>query len=265
MSTVVGPLAHAAGLAYREAGDGPPVVALHGAYSTSAEVEGFLPAMLPSHRLVIPDLPGMGDSSTTDTADAVARLVDFVDEVIGDQPFAVVGHSFGAHLARGLVARFGRRVRGLALLCPMVPDEVNPAEATVVVDDGSAADLPDDQREEFTGYFVIRTAATVDRFRAAVLPTSGRYDADAVATLMHEWQIPTQPADGPYSGPVLIMVGRLDSLVGWRQHVGLLEAYPRASAMVIADAGHALPHEQPEAVAAALHQWIERSEAQPRP
>ena len=46
-----------------------------------------------------------------------------------------------------------------------------------------------------------------------------------------------------YDRPVLVLVGRHDSFVGYRQYQGLLAAYPAATAMVLADAGHALPHE----------------------
>ena len=242
------------------AGDGPPVLALHGAGSTHAELRSALDPMLPGHRLIYPDLPGHGDSAAdgvASAADAVAALEELVDHAIGTEPFALVGHSFGGHLARGLAARRPGQVRGLALICPMVPDDLHAERAAVVVDDGSAASLPADLAEEYTGYFVVRTAATLARFHDAVVPSLGRSDGNAIDRMMTDGAL---DLDVDYPHPVLVVTGRHDAWVGYRQHAGLLEAYPRATSLVLADTGHALPHERPEALAAALRLWLEAVE-----
>lgn len=248
-------------LAYIDAGTGPPVLALHGAYSAAAEIQAFLDPVLPDHRRIYPDLPGHGASSAAgvnSAADAVAALLEVLDHAIGDEPVLVVGHSFGAHLARGLAARRPERVRGLVLICPMVPDDMHAEDAVVVEDDGTSATLPPEQADTYTGYFVVRTAATLARYRAAVLPVLDTWDDAVVERMMTNDAL---DLTRPYEHPVLIMTGRQDAWVGYRQHAGLLEAYPRATSLVLPDAGHALPHERPEAFAAALQLWL----AQPSP
>lgn len=55
-----------------------------------------------------------------------------------------------------------------------------------------------------------------------------------------------------------MLTARHDAWVGYRQHEDLLAAYPRATSIVVADAGHALLHERPELVAAALRDWLAR-------
>lgn len=241
-------------LAYDDLGSGPPVVAVHGAYSTRGEVRGFLPPMLPGRRIICPDLPGMGDSpadGVRSAADAVDRLDQLVEATIGGEPFLAVGHSFGAHLVRGLTARRARQVSGMVLLCPLVPDAPRAEPARVVVDDGASRTLPSDLREEFEGYFVVRTATTVEAFRSAVAPSLGRFDDDAVKAQMENADLELAAPEVP----ALILAGRHDSWVGWRQLPDLLDAHPRATGVVVAGAGHALPHERPDAVGAAVRAW----------
>ena len=250
-------------LQYEDVGTGPAVLALHGGYSTLTEVQGFLGSALGDRRVLSVDLPGMGESTAhgiENVAGVVSALAELVDAVVDGQPFAVLGHSFGAHLARGLAALRPQQVSGLALICPLVPDDLQPEPRAVVVDDGAAAHLPEWQRQEFDGYFVVHTAATVARFAAAVVPSLGRFDADATERVM-TGDFDPSPDEVPYDRPVLVLVGRHDSFVGYRQYQGLLDAYPAATAMVLADAGHALPHEQPELLAAALAKWQRRVDA----
>lgn len=239
-------------LAYDDIGSGPPVLALHGAYSARQEIRGFLDPMLPDCRRIYPDLPGMGESTADGVGSAqetVSAVAELAEQVIGEEPYVVVGHSYGALVARGLAAHNPGRVRGMALICPLVPEAHHPEPSVVVESDGAAASLPADLVDGYTGYFVVQTTATLARFRDAVAPVLGRYDAEAVDRQMAHT---TVDVGSGYPHPVLVMTGRHDAWVGYRQHAGLLDAYPRATSIVVADAGHALPHEKPEVVSAAI-------------
>ena len=57
-----------------------------------------------------------------------------------------------------------------------------------------------------------------------------------------------------------MVAGRLDSTVGYAVAVDLIDEHPRATLAVLDDAGHALPHEQPELLAALLADWLARVE-----
>jgi pimeloyl-ACP methyl ester carboxylesterase len=107
---------------FDEHGRGVPVVALHGAGVDHREIEAALEAIVPSagYRRIYPDLPGMGHSTTDGlncNDDVVTLLADFIDHVSGE-PVLLLGHSYGAYVARGLAARRPDMVLGLALSCP---------------------------------------------------------------------------------------------------------------------------------------------------
>src|SRR4051812_35381901 len=106
-----------------ERGDGVPVLALHGWWPDHRLMVGCLEpgfAARPGYRRLYPDLPGMGRSPAppemTGSDDLLAAVRGFVDEVLGDEPFLVVGESYGGYLARALARDLPQQVRGLALL-----------------------------------------------------------------------------------------------------------------------------------------------------
>ena len=75
---------------------------------------------------------------------------------------------------------------------------------------------------------------------------------------MERWEIPADPDGAPFAGATLIMTGRHDSAVGFREQFRLVDTYPRATYVVASGAGHALPHERPDLVATVLGDWLGR-------
>jgi pimeloyl-ACP methyl ester carboxylesterase len=66
---------------------------------------------------------------------------------------------------------------------------------------------------------------------------------------------------GPaYGGPTLDAAGRLHSTVGYAAAAGLADHDPHFSLAMVDDAGHALPHEQPDLLRALAAEWLARVE-----
>jgi len=55
-----------------------------------------------------------------------------------------------------------------------------------------------------------------------------------------------------------VVAGRLDSTVGYAAAADLLGHFPHATLAVVDDAGHALPHEQPDLLRALVTEWLGR-------
>lgn len=246
-----------------EHGAGPPLVALHGAGVDHREIEAALEALPASagRRRIYPDLPGMGRSTTGTLAgnnDVVALLLDFLEHLRAG-PVVLAGHSYGAYLARGVAARRQELVAGLLLICPVSQEahEV-PAHGVVQQDPDAHDDLPAALRQGFDGYFVVRTRATARRYRGQVAPGMALADEAALARIFTHWTVDTGP--GIFAGPVLIVAGRNDSVVGHVDAVELCSRYPRASLAVVDGAGHALMHERPGLLSGLLADWLEHLE-----
>ena len=103
-------------IAHRERGDGTPVVFLHGNPTSSHLWRDVLPAV-DGHRLLAPDLVGMGESGKPEIAytfDDHARHLDAWFDAIGLGDVGLVGHDWGGALAFDFAARHPGRVKGIA-------------------------------------------------------------------------------------------------------------------------------------------------------
>lgn len=256
-------LSDSASLAYEAVGDGMPLLALHGAYSARGEVRGFLEPMIearPVRRIYI-DLPGHGDSRPSCGVRRPDDVLDLLDRLLDKEAqagrFLVLGHSFGGHVARALAARHPDRVAGIALVCPALPGEQRTPAPAVVRDDQVSKALAPDQRAEYEGYFVVRTAETLDRFRRAVVPVVGEVDEETLERAITAGPHAADPDMVAVTVPVVVISGRHDHWVGWERQQRLGDHYPRATVVTAGDAGHALPHERPGLVAALLSDWLD--------
>ena len=89
-------------LRYFVAGDGPPLVLLHGWTGAAANWVELAPLLARRHRVLVPDLPGHGGSAPLPAAPGLGGFADRVRQVAereGMLPAAIVGHSMGG--ARG--------------------------------------------------------------------------------------------------------------------------------------------------------------------
>jgi 2-hydroxy-6-oxonona-2,4-dienedioate hydrolase len=105
-----------------ESGGTAPVVALfHGGAGSWRHWIRTIPALVPTYRVLVPDLPGLGESDfPPDGVDAfaVATIVaDGIDAIIGaDTTYEVVGFSFGGTMAACVGALRGKRVRSVTII-----------------------------------------------------------------------------------------------------------------------------------------------------
>lgn len=100
-----------------ELGKGPPIVLLHGLGGTRLQWMPVAKRLLATHRVILVDLPGHGDSPMPDpfTLQAAADAVDAV--LAGEKERVVlVGHSVGGAIALLEASAHPEHVRGLVVL-----------------------------------------------------------------------------------------------------------------------------------------------------
>jgi pimeloyl-ACP methyl ester carboxylesterase len=106
---------------YGEAGDGPPVVFLHGwGLSARSYAQAFPLIAETGSRVIAPALPGFGRSDALNgeyTFEKLARWVDELLEHVGvEEPAAFIGHSFGGAVATATAWHHVDRARALVLV-----------------------------------------------------------------------------------------------------------------------------------------------------
>ena len=106
-------------LTWWSGGQGPVVVLLHGAGDHAGTWALVAPALAESHRVLVPDLPGHGDSSPAAGPLSLSRIVDglaaVLDEEAPGKRVALVGNSMGGWAALLYAVRHPERVRHLVL------------------------------------------------------------------------------------------------------------------------------------------------------
>ncbi len=244
-------------LAFREAGQGSPVVLLHGLFGSARNLGGVARALAASHRVVSMDLRNHGDSPHAPGMgyDTMAGDVAETMDVAGLPRAAVVGHSMGGKVAMRLALS--------------APDRV---ERLVVADIAPVA-----YPSHFGGYARAMQQVSADMSRAAAdaLLAPEVPDAAVRSFLLHNfrpglgWRIGLQEIvgslprvesweddSGSYDGPALFVTGARSDYVLPAYHPTILRLFPAARLVAIKDAGHWLHAEQPAAFNATVGAFL---------
>jgi pimeloyl-ACP methyl ester carboxylesterase len=105
-------------LRYLVAGEGEPLVLVHGLGGAAANWLALAPLLLPGRRLIVPELPGHGGSSPLPAAPSLSPYADRLGLLLeheGATPAAMVGHSLGGAVALRLALRRPESVSALVL------------------------------------------------------------------------------------------------------------------------------------------------------
>jgi pimeloyl-ACP methyl ester carboxylesterase len=128
------------------AGEGPPIVLLHGITASRGYVHhGSRALERAGHRVVVYDARGHGESEPAPPGEGygypclVADLEAVAATTVGEDRFVLAGHSMGAHTAVAYALRHPERLTGLALIGPVYAGEVR--EEALAYWDGLAAAL----------------------------------------------------------------------------------------------------------------------------
>lgn len=108
---------------YLVSGEGRPLLLCHGFLSSAEEFGGRFGGLAAHRRLIVPDLPGSGQSPplrVPHTADALAASLEGLLGSLGVTDFDLAGLCLGASVASALARRCGSRVGRLVLHTPLV-------------------------------------------------------------------------------------------------------------------------------------------------
>jgi pimeloyl-ACP methyl ester carboxylesterase len=121
---------------YRIGGAGSPVLLIHGYADTGDMWRKLAPTLAKTHRVIIPDLPGLGESrpqkwnAPYDMA-SVARTLHGLMLQLNIHREAVVGHDIGLMAAYAYAAQYPTEVSRLALMDAPIPG-VGPWQAVLL-------------------------------------------------------------------------------------------------------------------------------------
>jgi pimeloyl-ACP methyl ester carboxylesterase len=250
-------------------GDGPPVVLLHGTPTWSSLWRNVAPALANRHTVHVWDLLGFGESRLDPgVAPSIARQARTLAELIEhwglDSP-DLVGHDIGG----GIVARAHLidhvPVRRLALLDAAVIGPWNtPFTEHMQRHEGAYRTMPPHVFADIIAARV-RTAThhpMSDAVAGAYLgPWAGAAGQqrwiDQVASVTFDDTREVVARLGEIRAPTLVLWGEQDAWLHPAMGDRLAAAIPGAQRTTIAEAGHFLPEDDPQAIADALLRFLD--------
>ncbi|GAA1316551.1 alpha/beta fold hydrolase [Leucobacter albus] len=252
-------------------GDGVPLIAVHG-FGVDHRIMLPLEDMAPDDgwRRVYLDLPwaeGASDTGAATPREVADAVLAEVREIAGGGPFAIIGNSFGAMVARHVAHELAAQCVGLATLAgafELDRDKRSLPPREVVRHDEAVLELAGDARTEYAEMAVVHTERTLRGFERFVLPgirgSNLRVLARLNATYTDAYS-PERGAAGPFASPALHVFGRQDHVVGFADAFAFTGHYPRGAFVVLDGAGHNLHLEQPDTVGALVRDWLGRAAA----
>jgi pimeloyl-ACP methyl ester carboxylesterase len=215
------------------------------------------------------DLPGMGRTPgkpwITGSDQMLEVVLAFIDAVIPNRHFLVAGQSYGGYLARGVVNKRAAMVDGLLLICPMVDERTRlahaPAHQVLEKDETLLQSLSKEEREGFESIGVVLDRWSWERYRNEVLPGLKLADQEFLSKYLGQnvpYSFELEEPNQPFLKPTLMVAGRQDAMVGYRDLWSIIESYPRASYLLLDKAGHSLHIEQDRLFSELVKEWLGR-------
>lgn len=281
-SAFVSDIAQANGttLHYVRGGTGPAVILLHGFPQDWYEFHRVMPRLAKTFTVIAVDLRGIGGSAATASGYDAANLAQDIHQLAGQlqlERVYVVGHDMGGIVAYAYARLYPRDTRGVMTLDVPLPgikpwEEVKADPLLWHIHFHQTPDLPEKliagrQAVYFRHFFNLGTVdhsaitdedaahyagayAAPEQLRAAfemyrALPANEVFNASQRSPI----DVPLVMAGGDHSfGPLLPAIAETLRSHGWVS----------VTTEIIANGGHYLPDEQPEAVAERIERYAGR-------
>ena len=273
-----------------------PLVLLHGWMDVAASyqfvVDAFSDRFAQGRVVIAPDWRGFGLSALPSPCDHynfpdyLADLDLLLDACVGDQPVDLVGHSMGGNIAMMYAGARPERIRRLVNLEGFGLPATRPEQAPA-----RYAKWIDEIKQLHGGDKALKTYDTAEGVAQRLMKTNPRLSHDKAQWLAEHWARPNaqgrweilgDPAHKVTSAqiyrldealaiyecitaPVLAIDAGSDSLGQWWQGKYTFEEYRQrlthvrdCRTAVVNDAGHMLHHDQPQAVASLIEDFVEK-------
>lgn len=255
---------------YLEVGEGAPILLVHGWIGSAENFHKWIPALEGRRKMIIPDLPGFGETPALAGEHSIAAMAAFLEAfaaAVDLQMYDLGGLCLGATVALELAGRDPQRIRQLVLHTPIYSRralsasfKLQTALATNRLIFGAASALSRNRRvsDLYKRSFV--EGPNVDPYDAHVnfvnqvraTPRAAReWLGDAMRQDYTQWLL-------EWEQPVLMVVAEDDSILDMRAMQRLTERMQTAEVVIVPEAGHGWTETLIKAQAAAISGFLSR-------
>lgn len=257
-------------LYYESHGQGIPIIFVHGLGVDHRTLHGiFEPFFIQnedrrkseestqsvSFQRIYINLPGMGKTKVTSeiqsSDDILNLLLQFIEFFLGKSKFILIGESYGGYLSRGILYHIRKQLLGVVFICPViVPERENrtvPPKTIVQKDDRFWNSLTEEEQDDYMYSTTIISQENWTRFNQLIRSAYSTVNKPFIQNLFFNNYRLTHNIDQiqePYLLPSLFLLGKQDSIVGYKDAWQIYDDFPNGSFMIINHAGHNLLIEQ---------------------
>lgn len=252
-----------------EAGQGEPVVLLHGLFGAARNLGTVQRALAPRFRVIALDLRNHGASQHAADMDYPAMATDVLETLaaLDALPAALIGHSMGGKAAmlasltrpeavsRLLVADIApvQYVHGNErLTAALLALELSPGLSRPAADAALADAVPDASMRGFLLQNLV--FGEQPHWRIGLIEIARAIPA------LEGWQA---PADGRYDGPTLFVAGALSDYLRTEYRPAIRALFPRARFVTLKNAGHWVHVDNPSGFVSVLEGFLQSRNATP--
>lgn len=245
--------------AFEVAGNGPPLLMLHGAEGSRRQFAAIRPALTDRYTVVTYDQRDCGETISPESPTTLAMLADDAQallQALGHAEAFVFGTSFGGRIAQALAVRHAPAVRRLVLASTWpLPVSLAAVNAEVAQELGRLRTRLPDSAEQmaeifFPAAFLTQQPAFRAHFKSAP-PRSARSERRAAAVGdMPDLDIRSIPQ------PTLLIAGAADRVVPAALTLSLAQHLRDTRSVVLPEVGHLSLAQAPQVVAAHLREFL---------
>ncbi len=260
---------------YKEAGQGPSIVCLHGSGSSSSQWRSLMDRLSNRFRLIAPDLYGHGKTPPWQDVSAMCidnelDLLKHTFQLAGDR-FHLVGHSWGGAIALKAALRHLPQLQSMVLFEPALWSLLIADDLAVLRHGRSTVNRDETQRLMDEGNFVEAGEYFIDYWlKPGAWKSMTKIRRSALVNGMHaaspEWYAsfhePTPLTEfATIEVPILLLSGKKSTIPARAITTLLSSVLPHARVLELEGIGHLGPVTHPEVINSAIEAFlIETSE-----
>lgn len=249
---------------YEETGHGTPLVWLHGFPLDRAMWVPQLDGLSASARVIAPDLPGFGNSTSGGGAFTIESAANTIAEFLGaigiTEKIVLGGLSMGGYIALAFARRHGERLRGLILADTKAePDDdtakANRAKTITLAQEKGAGGVIESMIPKLLGPATLEIRPAVVE---EVKRIGSRQSTEAIVRAVEALRDRPDAVPGlaNISVPTLVLVGDQDAITPLAVAEKLAGGIPGAKLVVVPTAGHMSNLENPDVFNSAVAEFL---------
>jgi pimeloyl-ACP methyl ester carboxylesterase len=254
---------------YEDLGEGTPILMLHGYTPDHRLLSGCMEPIFNEKkgwRRIYLDLPGMGltknYAAINSSDDMLEAVLAFIQAVLPNQDYLIVGESYGGYLERGIIEKQKEHILGAAFICPCIiplkeERSIEPHQV-MKIDNQFISRLSKEDLEDFKANSIVLDEYNWLRYREEILTGCTIANEQFLEKVKNEYAFSFKIDQSEFNKPSVFLLGRQDSSVGYKDALKIIDKYPRGTFAVMDIAGHNLQIEQSQLFNSLISEWLDR-------